>query len=178
MPAFLWQLMRLHTLRELRQLRHDHELSDSDILAWAVEQVQESQRQRKAQRTIGQAPHRECPMPDGFKVCLTASLSQCGIRAASQQARRQAYRPTPYIFTLLHVSSLACWLWFMALKGASLFGPLALALSDPAQDRSLASGLFLLELMAAVEPRVVNWTVVAAGTTGKRHRVASQKPWH
>jgi plastin-1 len=35
------------------------------------------------------------------------------------------------------------------------------------QDKSLSSGLFFLDLLGAVEPRVVNWSLVTRGTTGK-----------
>jgi len=35
------------------------------------------------------------------------------------------------------------------------------------QDKSLSSGLFFLDLLGAVEPRVVNWDLVTSGVTGK-----------
>ncbi|KAJ8446932.1 hypothetical protein Cgig2_016474 [Carnegiea gigantea] len=35
------------------------------------------------------------------------------------------------------------------------------------KDKSLSNGIFLLELLSAVEPRVVNWQVVTKGETGK-----------
>lgn len=34
------------------------------------------------------------------------------------------------------------------------------------QDKSLSSGLFFLDLLWAVEPRVVNWNLVTRGETG------------
>lgn len=34
------------------------------------------------------------------------------------------------------------------------------------QDKSLSTGLFFLDLLGAVEPRVVNWTLVTRGVTG------------
>lgn len=34
------------------------------------------------------------------------------------------------------------------------------------QDRNLSSGIFFLELLSAVEPRVVNWSLVTKGETG------------
>lgn len=38
---------------------------------------------------------------------------------------------------------------------------------DIFQDKSLASGVFFLDLLGAVEPRVVNWNIVTSGLTGK-----------
>ena len=35
------------------------------------------------------------------------------------------------------------------------------------QDKSLSSGLFFLDLLGAVEPRVVNWSLVTRGMTGR-----------
>ena len=37
---------------------------------------------------------------------------------------------------------------------------------DPIQDKSLSSGLFFLDLLSAVEPRVVNWNLVTKGESG------------
>lgn len=34
------------------------------------------------------------------------------------------------------------------------------------QDKSLSNGLFFLELLSAVEPRVVNWNLVTKGGSG------------
>lgn len=34
------------------------------------------------------------------------------------------------------------------------------------QDKNLSSGTFFLELLSAVEPRVVNWSLVTKGETG------------
>lgn len=34
------------------------------------------------------------------------------------------------------------------------------------QDKSLSNGLFFLELLSAVEPRVVNWNLVTKGESG------------
>lgn len=34
------------------------------------------------------------------------------------------------------------------------------------QDKSLSTGLFFLDLLWAVEPRVVNWNLVTKGETG------------
>lgn len=34
------------------------------------------------------------------------------------------------------------------------------------QDKNLSSGIFFLELLSAVEPRVVNWKVVSKGVDG------------
>lgn len=36
---------------------------------------------------------------------------------------------------------------------------------DSFKDKSLSNGIFFLELLAAVEPRVVNWSVVTKGET-------------
>lgn len=42
------------------------------------------------------------------------------------------------------------------------------------QDKSLSSGLFFLDLLGAVEPRVVNWSLVTTGKTGEcRQSLAS-----
>lgn len=35
------------------------------------------------------------------------------------------------------------------------------------QDKSLSNGIFFLELLSAVEPRVVNWNLVTKGESGK-----------
>ncbi|XP_015169174.1 fimbrin-5 [Solanum tuberosum] len=37
---------------------------------------------------------------------------------------------------------------------------------DSFKDKSLSNGMFFLELLSAVEPRVVNWSVVTKGETG------------
>lgn len=34
------------------------------------------------------------------------------------------------------------------------------------QDKSLSNGIFFLELLSAVEPRVVNWNLVSKGESG------------
>ena len=34
------------------------------------------------------------------------------------------------------------------------------------QDKSLSDGIFFLELLSAVQPRVVNWSLVTKGATG------------
>jgi len=34
------------------------------------------------------------------------------------------------------------------------------------QDKNLSNGIFFLELLSAVEPRVVNWSLVTKGETG------------
>lgn len=34
------------------------------------------------------------------------------------------------------------------------------------QDKSISNGIFFLELLSAVEPRVVNWNLVTKGETG------------
>lgn len=34
------------------------------------------------------------------------------------------------------------------------------------QDKSLSTGIFFLELLSAVEPRVVNWNLVTKGESG------------
>lgn len=34
------------------------------------------------------------------------------------------------------------------------------------QDKSLSNGIFFLELLSAVEPRVVNWNLVTKGGSG------------
>lgn len=36
----------------------------------------------------------------------------------------------------------------------------------PLQDKKLSNGLFFLELLSSVEPRVVNWNLVSKGETG------------
>jgi hypothetical protein len=36
----------------------------------------------------------------------------------------------------------------------------------PLQDKSLSNGIFFLELLSAVQPRVVNWKVVTKGEEG------------
>lgn len=35
------------------------------------------------------------------------------------------------------------------------------------QDKSLSDGIFFLELLSSVQPRVVNWSLVTKGVTGK-----------
>lgn len=35
------------------------------------------------------------------------------------------------------------------------------------QDKSLSNGIFFLDLLAAVEPRVVDWQLVTKGETSK-----------
>jgi hypothetical protein len=35
------------------------------------------------------------------------------------------------------------------------------------QDKSLSDGIFFLELLSAVQPRAVNWSLVTKGVTGK-----------
>lgn len=35
------------------------------------------------------------------------------------------------------------------------------------KDKSLSTGVFFLELLSAVEPRVVNWSLVTKGETGR-----------
>lgn len=35
------------------------------------------------------------------------------------------------------------------------------------QDKSLSDGVFFLELLSAVHPRSVNWSLVTKGTSGK-----------
>lgn len=35
------------------------------------------------------------------------------------------------------------------------------------QDKTLSNGIFFLELLSAVEPRVVDWSVVTKGETGR-----------
>lgn len=35
------------------------------------------------------------------------------------------------------------------------------------QDKSLSSGIFFLELLSSVEPRVVNWNIVTKGESGR-----------
>lgn len=35
------------------------------------------------------------------------------------------------------------------------------------QDKSISKGTFFLELLSAVEPRLVNWSIVTRGETGK-----------
>lgn len=34
------------------------------------------------------------------------------------------------------------------------------------QDKSLSDGIFFLELLSSVQPRVVNWSLVTKGQTG------------
>ncbi len=34
------------------------------------------------------------------------------------------------------------------------------------QDKSLSNGIFFLQLLSAVEPRVVNWNLVTKGESG------------
>lgn len=34
------------------------------------------------------------------------------------------------------------------------------------QDKSLSDGIFFLELLSAVEPRVVNWALITTGENG------------
>lgn len=43
-------------------------------------------------------------------------------------------------------------------------------LSELFQDKSLSTGIFFLELLSAVEPRVVNWNLVTKGETGMHVR--------
>ncbi|CAI5500933.1 unnamed protein product [Closterium sp. Naga37s-1] len=80
--GFLWQLMHLHMVSLLQHLRHNHELSDGDILQWANERVEKAKR----------------------------------------SSRMQSFK-----------------------------------------DPRLSSGLFFLDLMFAVEPRVINWEIVTHG---------------
>ncbi|CAI5954357.1 unnamed protein product [Closterium sp. NIES-64] len=80
--GFLWQLMHLHMVSLLQHLRHNHELSDGDILQWANERVEKAKR----------------------------------------SSRMQSFK-----------------------------------------DPRLSSGLFFLDLMFAVEPRVINWDIVTRG---------------
>lgn len=35
------------------------------------------------------------------------------------------------------------------------------------QDKNLSDGIFFLELLSSVQPRVVNWSLVTKGVTGK-----------
>ena len=46
-----------------------------------------------------------------------------------------------------------------------LFFPLFVLLCS-FQDKNLSNGLFFLELLSSVEPRVVNWNLVSKGETG------------
>lgn len=42
------------------------------------------------------------------------------------------------------------------------------------QDKKLSNGIFFLELLTAVEPQVVNWSLVTRGDSGKLCKIQTE----